>query len=65
MPRRYMVDPEHPTGTCMVTICEGERCFTSRLGAAKSFQVAHLKVNEHFNLLKSAKIVPRTPLSEP
>ena len=60
-----MVDPELPTGTCAVAVCDKERSLTTRLGAAKGFRVSHLKVNENFNLLKSAKIVPPRQLFEP
>ncbi|CAE7770391.1 ADK2 [Symbiodinium pilosum] len=54
---RLLVDREAATGTCAVTILDGERSLTTRLGAANMYKLDHAKQPENFTLLRSAKII--------
>lgn len=52
----YMVTEKEKTGTCAVLINGGERSLVANLGAANSFDVAHLETEAASNVIAGASI---------
>uniref|UniRef100_A0A7S2UW56 Adenosine kinase n=1 Tax=Fibrocapsa japonica TaxID=94617 RepID=A0A7S2UW56_9STRA len=53
----YMINAEHPTGTCAVLIKGGERSLIANLAAANHFAESHLDTDKAKELVSNAKIV--------
>ena len=53
---QYMVVEDKPTGTCAVVITEKVRSLVANLGAANSYNIAHLKEEQNWNLVEKAKV---------
>ncbi|BBM97820.1 adenosine kinase [Marchantia polymorpha subsp. ruderalis] len=51
----YMEDEEHPTGTCAVLVCRGERSLVANLSAANCYKSEHLLEPTNWFVAERAK----------
>lgn len=54
---QYLVDEEHPTGTCACLITEKVRSLVANLGAANAYKKEHLDNPENWALVEKAQFV--------